>query len=208
TNFAGVSARDVNVQRDGVSMNNQRWPNGLEAPTKMNPDLVGEIKMILAPVDAEMGRGNGQIQIQTKSGTNQFRGSCVWSVQNSALNSNLWLNKTNKTPDTTGVVRPIQRPWNNNHEYDIAFGGPIKKNKTFFYALWDQQLVKTRTTVFPNVLTECARRGIIRYYPNIINGNARQATTLVGGFTQTATVDINGNPKAPIGPDGQPLQLQ
>src|SRR4029077_12214513 len=69
-------------------------------------------------------------------------------------------------------------------------------------------LVKTRTTVFPNVLTECARRGIIRYYPNIINGNARQATTLVGGFTQTATVDINGNPKAPIGPDGQPLQLQ
>src|SRR3954469_9627784 len=63
TNFAGVSARDVNIQRDGISVNNQRWPNGLETPTKMNPDLVGEIRMILAPVDAEMGRGNGQIQI-------------------------------------------------------------------------------------------------------------------------------------------------
>jgi len=77
TNFAGVSARDVNISRDGISVNNQRWPNGLETPTKMNPDLVGEIKMILAPVDAEMGRGNGQIQIMTRSGTNQYRGSAT-----------------------------------------------------------------------------------------------------------------------------------
>src|SRR6266581_9585072 len=53
TSFAGVSARDVNIQRDGISVNNQRWPNGLETPTKMNPDLVGEVRMILAPVDAE-----------------------------------------------------------------------------------------------------------------------------------------------------------
>ena len=72
TNFAGVSARDVNVQRDGISINSQRWPNGLDSPTRMNPDLVGEIKLILAPVDAEMGRGNGQVQIQTRSGTNAY----------------------------------------------------------------------------------------------------------------------------------------
>ncbi|HET9943476.1 MAG TPA: carboxypeptidase regulatory-like domain-containing protein, partial [Terriglobia bacterium] len=38
TNFAGVSARDINVQRDGISINNQRWPNGLDSPTRMNPD--------------------------------------------------------------------------------------------------------------------------------------------------------------------------
>src|SRR5215471_8778859 len=82
TTLAGVSARDINIQRDGISVNNQRWPNGLETPTKMNPDLVGEIRMVLAPVDAEMGRGNGQIQIQTRSGTNQFRGSAVWNIQN------------------------------------------------------------------------------------------------------------------------------
>jgi len=200
TNFAGVSARDVNVQRDGISMNNQRWPNGLEAPTKMNPDLVGEIKMILAPVDAEMGRGNGQIQVQTKSGTNQYRGSAQWNVSNSALNAYPWANKR--------VANVIQRPWTNNHEYDVAFGGPIKKNKTFFYVVWDQQLVKSRTTVFTNVLTDCARLGIIRYYPNIINGNARQATVNVGGFTQMATVDANGNPKAPLDASGNPLPLQ
>ena len=38
--------------------------------TVINPDLVGEIRLITPPVDAELGRGNGQVQIQTRSGTN------------------------------------------------------------------------------------------------------------------------------------------
>src|SRR5215467_6599665 len=96
TNFAGVSARDVNISRDGISVNNQRWPNGLETPTKMNPDLVGEIRMILAPVDAEMGRGNGQVQILTRSGTNAFRGSATWNIQNTALDANTWSNNSRR----------------------------------------------------------------------------------------------------------------
>src|SRR5215510_675272 len=111
TSFAGVSARDVNIQRDGISVNNQRWPNGFETPTKMNPDLVGEIRIILAPVDAEMGRGNGQIQILTRSGTNEYRGSAVWNVQNSFLDANTWLNNS-RTPRGTA-------PWRNMHDYSV-----------------------------------------------------------------------------------------
>ena len=140
TNFAGVSARDINVQRDGISINNQRWPNGLDSPTRMNPDLVGEIKLILAPVDAEMGRGNGQVQIQTRSGTNAYHGVAVWNVQNSALDANTWANNRNQTPNNLGEVRATQPAWRNFHEYNVALGGPIVKNKTFFYALWDQQI--------------------------------------------------------------------
>jgi carboxypeptidase family protein len=193
TNFAGVSARDVNISRDGISVNNERWPNGLETPTKMNPDLVGEIRMILAPVDAEMGRGNGQVQILTRSGTNQFRGSATWNVQNTALDANTWQNNS----------RRVTAPWRNAHDYSIAYGGPIKKNKTFFYGVWNQLIVMSRQEVFPTVLTECARRGIFRYFPNYINGNARQLTTAVGSFTQTATVNPDGTPKSP---DGSALQ--
>src|SRR5499427_156051 len=103
TNFAGVSARDVNIQVDGISVNNQRWPNGLETPTKMNPDLVGEIRMILAPADAEMGRGNGQIQIQMRSGTNAYHGSATWNVQNSVFDANTWTNNAR--------VPRITPPW-------------------------------------------------------------------------------------------------
>ncbi len=195
TNFAGVSARDVNIQRDGISVNNQRWPNGLETPTKMNPDLVGEIRMVLAPVDAEMGRGNGQIQILTRSGTNEYRGSATWNVQNSTLDANTWLNNS-RSPRVTPA-------WRNMHDYSIAYGGPIKKNKTFFYGVWNQLIVASRSEVFPTVLTDCARRGIFRYFDGFINGNARQIPTLVGNAQQVPTVNVDGTPRSP---DGSPLR--
>jgi len=60
----------------------------------MSPDLIGEVRMIVAPVDAELGRGNAQIQFLTRSGTNQFRGTGVWSVRNSALDANTWNNNS------------------------------------------------------------------------------------------------------------------
>src|SRR5579883_3502367 len=195
TQLAGVSARDINIQRDGISVNNERWPNGLETPTKMNPDLVGEVRMVLAPVDAEMGRGNGQIQIQTRSGTNQYRGSAVWNVQNSVFDANTWFNNSRSPRVTT--------PWRNMHDYDVAFGGPIKKNKTFFYALWNQLIVESRQEVFATVLTDCARSGIFRYYNGFINGNAAQPTTTVAGVPQQAVVNPDGSPKSP---DGSALQ--
>jgi hypothetical protein len=195
TNFAGVSARDINVQRDGISVNSQRWPNGLDSPTRMNPDLVGEIRLILAPVDAEMGRGNGQVQIQTRSGTNRYSGAAVWNVQNSALDANLWVNNRNQTPDNQGVVRATQPPWRNYHDYSISFGGPIKRNKTFFYTLWDQQIIVTRQTVNPTVLTDCARLGIFRYYDNFNNGSSRATVP---------TVNVDGSPRSP---DGSPLRF-
>jgi len=194
TNFAGVSARDINVQRDGISINNQRWPNGLDSPTRMNPDLVGEIKLILAPVDAEMGRGNGQVQIQTRSGTNAYSGLAVWNVQNSALDANTWTNKS--------LSPRVTPPWRNQQEYNLAFGGPIKKNKTFFYTLWDQEIVLARSTAFPTVLTDCARKGIFRYFDNYNNGNARQVT-LPGATPTVATVNLDGSPKSP---DGSPVR--
>src|SRR5499426_4574542 len=87
--LAGVSAANVNIQRDGADASAAgRWPAGMQAATIINPDLVGEIRMILAPVDAELGRGNAQIQGQTRSGTNRFHGALVWNVRNSALDPN------------------------------------------------------------------------------------------------------------------------
>ncbi len=52
--------------------------------------MVGEFKLILTPVDAEMGRGAGQVQVVTKSGGNAYHGSGVWSNQNTALDANEW----------------------------------------------------------------------------------------------------------------------
>jgi hypothetical protein len=60
--LAGISAANVVVQRDGVDASGAgRWPAGFQGATVVNPDLVGEIRMVIAPVDAEIGGGNAQI---------------------------------------------------------------------------------------------------------------------------------------------------
>src|SRR5262245_11264522 len=196
--FAGVDASKVNMQRDGVDASGSAYwvQAGAQSATFMNPDLIGEMRMILAPVDAEFGRGNAQIQFLTRSGTNRYSGSLVWSATNSALDANTWAN--NRTVDSkTGAWKPTQPNWNNSHEYTASLGGPIVKNKTFFFALFDGVIVNARTTQNPVVLTPCARNGIFRYFDGWNNGNVTQALQATGGTPTIQVVDTLGNPLRP-----------
>jgi hypothetical protein len=189
--FAGTAASSVNTTRDGISVTDGRFNNGVFSTTTINPDMVGEVRLILTPVDAEQGRGNAQIQIQTRSGTNKYTGTASWYIRNSALNPNSWTNnRTGAKPD-----------WFNNHEYSIGFGGPIVKNKTFFFALWDQQIHRERTLVDGAVLTDTARQGIFRYFDGW-NPTTFDTAATVTPSTSTArvapAVDVFGNPAPPL----------
>ena len=160
----------------------------------INPDMVGELKVILSPVDAEMGRGNGQVQILTRSGTNKLHGAAVWSVRNSALDANTW---SNNRQVVNGVWKPTQPTWINRHQATVSAGGPILKNKTFFFALYDQQFERQRGTARPVVLTDCARNGIFRYWEGWGNGNTLTPTNNGAAAPQIASVDSFGNPVRP-----------
>jgi hypothetical protein len=188
--FAGVGANGVNIQRDGVTVNDVRWPAGINAATRVNPDLVGEFRMILAPVDAEVGRGNAQIQISTKAGTNEYHGGLVWNVQNTALDPNTWENNRNNR----------EPPWRNLHQWTGSVGGPIRKNKTFFFVLYDGQLNKLRSPFNVQSLTPCAQRGIFRFFDNWSNGNALQQNLPTAAIPITNSVDTSGNPRTDLGP--------
>jgi hypothetical protein len=182
----GVSVANLNLQRDGVDISDVRFPAGIHSPTQINPDMVGEFRMITSPVDAEMGRGNAQIQVMTKSGTNAYHGSAVWDIQNSAIDSNQWYNnRSNVTP-----------PWRNLHQYTVSVGGPIVKNKTFFFALFNGQIARLRDAYNALALTPCAQKGVFRYFDNWNNGRYGQLTTVAGTPT-TAVVDPSGMPVTP-----------
>jgi hypothetical protein len=205
TTFAGIGSAMVNTVRDGLSVNEGRYTAGIGATTLVNPDMVGEFRVILAPVDAELGRGNGQVQILTRSGTNQFRGSGVWNIRNSALDANTW---SNNRQVLNGVWSPAQLTWVNRHQLTGSVGGPIIKNKTFFFTLWDQQLERQRQQVKPQVLTPCARNGIFRYWEGWGNGNTLTPTTTTGNPT-IISVDSFGNPVRPAtNPNGTPYTGQ
>ena len=199
--FAGVSSGSINIQRDGITVNEVRYTSGIVSPIRINQEMVGEFKMVLSPVDAEMGRGAGQVQILTKSGSNNYHGSAVWNVQNTALDASEWeMNKSGKKPN-----------WRNLNNYTLSASGPVIKNKTFFFATWDQQIVRSKTLVQSRALTNCARKGIYRHLagmamsvPVVVNGvvtdpshpilkgiqsgNSLTNPTAAGGITTDATI--------------------
>src|SRR3954467_9130664 len=65
--LAGLPIMSVNTTMDGISVQDNRYDLGVTSATHINPDLVEEIRLIVAPVDAETGRGSGQVKILTKS---------------------------------------------------------------------------------------------------------------------------------------------
>lgn len=206
TTFAGVSTSMVNTVRDGLSVQDGRYANGVGSTTQVHPDMVGEFRVILSPVDAELGRGNGQVQILTRSGTNAFHGSALWNNRNSKLDANTW---QNNRQIVNGVWSPAPPTWINRNQLTGSLGGPIIKNKTFFFTLWDQQFERQRLTARPVVLTDCARIGIFRYWEGWANGNTQQVTAPTGGNPTIASVDSFGNPLRPAtNPNGQPYTGQ
>jgi Carboxypeptidase regulatory-like domain len=229
----GLNLDSINVTRDGLSINDGRYAAGstsggtaiggkgrnLLSDTTLLPDLIGEVRLVLSPVDAELGRGNAQIQIRTRSGTNKFNGSAAWYTRNSALDANSWLNNHTPFTDTaTGVIsNSTQKPWRNNNQYTVAYGGPVKiphvydgHNKTFFYSLWEQNISSTRQIVYTNVLTDTARLGVFRYFPYwspegyLVNSTiTNQKVPVTASTASWVAVDVAGNPVAPPAmPDG------
>ena len=173
--IAGQPTFAINVVRDGVSVVDGRYNNGIYSATYTSPDLVDQVTVVVAPVDAETGRGNGQIRMSTRSGTNEYHGSIFEANYNSALAANSWSNNRQGLP--TNFL--------NRNQFGARLGGPIIKNKTFFFVLFEGQRSVSRTPVTATVLTAEARRGIFRYFPGVQNGNA---------IATNPAVDLGGTP--------------
>ena len=74
TELAGVSASNIQIQRDGVDASaSGRWAAGTQGATIMNPDLVGEIRMILAP-----GRCRSRTRKFADSGSDTIRNEPIY----------------------------------------------------------------------------------------------------------------------------------
>src|SRR5215213_2987018 len=90
-----------------------------------SPDAVQEFQVQTGSYRAEMGgAGGGQINIVTKSGTNQFHGTAYEYLRNSALDARTW----NEMPGTTHLVQ---------NNFGASFGGPVYGTKTFFFTNYE-----------------------------------------------------------------------
>lgn len=130
----GMRTRSNNFMLDGQDMNDPSV-TGANQPLN-NPDVVAEMRVITNQFSAEYGRSAGSVvSVVTKSGTNDFHGSAFWFHNSNSFNSRSNLDKA------AGFQRT---PFRNENQWGFTVGGPVVKNKTFFFGSyqrwWDRQL--------------------------------------------------------------------
>jgi hypothetical protein len=130
-----------------------------------NPDLIGEFKVLTNSFSAEYGQVSGAVMIgSTKSGTNEFHGSLFEFFQNDDLNAGNFFTH----------ARPVVR----YNQFGGTAGGPIRRNRTFFFGGY-QNTRSQGTTLFTN-------------------GNDPQPAFFTGNFSRIlgaqVGTDLNGSP--------------
>jgi len=125
--FAGRARDDNNFAYDGVDATGiQEQAQKAEVRLQVSPDAIAEYRVSSAMYDAEYGKqAGGQIDVVTKSGTNDFHGSAYGYFRNSAFDA-----RNFNDFDVNG--NPYLPPFRMG-QYGGTFGGPIKKNRMFFF---------------------------------------------------------------------------
>ena len=130
----GQRSTNNNFSLDGVDNNE---PNFGTIGVFPNPDAIAEFKVTTSIPPAEIGRAAGAvINTSIKSGTNEFHGSGYYYGQNSALNAyHPMLKRDRANAINSGVTNlaPFTKAVQQIHEFGGTIGGPIIKNKTFFF---------------------------------------------------------------------------
>jgi hypothetical protein len=112
---------------DGTSGTTNIQGDSMEAGPTM--EAVQEMQAQTSGLDAQSAlSGAGVIQFNLKSGSNNFHGSTFLYGHNELLDANTWTNNYTHTP------KPQQRAW----DYGVSVGGPIFKNKTFFFFAFER----------------------------------------------------------------------
>lgn len=142
TNFSvnGMRLRSNNFMMDGQDSNDPSVA-GRQQPMN-NTDLVQEVRLITNQFAAEYGRAAGSVMnVITKSGTNQFRGSAFVFHNDNSLNARSNLDK---------AAGRTAAPFFREQQYGGTIGGPILRNRTFFfgsYQKWTQDQLGSGTTL-------------------------------------------------------------
>lgn len=166
TNINGIQADGNNWQIDGITDNEAFF-----SILSVNPsvDAIQEFKVSTNNYSAEFGRaGGGNVQISIKSGTNQFHGVAFEFLRNSALDSNDFFSNRSGTP-----IPPFRQ-----NQFGANLGGPIKKDRAFFFADYEGYRSRMGQTELQTVPDALQKQGIFTEAgnPTIYNPIAGQTS--------------------------------
>ena len=176
----GARDRSWNYTLDGIDTNESSAGGSNFSPLRTNPDALSEFKVLTGNQTAEYGRNSGgQVAMITRSGSNRLSGTLFYFDRRPEYNANEW---ENNIDDLDKRIFTQKVP-------GFSVGGPIRRNKTFFFVNNQWLRAEQNTEITRTVYTASARAGIWRY-----STTARNQPFGVSG----ASVDANGNPVVPI----------
>jgi hypothetical protein len=141
--IAGTPVESTAVTIDGVNIKDINDPR---INISLNPDVIQEFQEAQSSYSAAQGLGGGgQINLVTKSGTNSFHGSLFEFLRNDKLDAKNYFD--------------VNKPPYRQNQFGGSFGGPIVKNKTFFYAGYEGLRIVKQETFRYTVPTVAQRNG-------------------------------------------------
>lgn len=150
---SGQHIYQVHVSIDGVDNSSvaSGGPLGFEAQAvKPSVDAVGEFRVVTNNLSAEYGtRMGGQVFVNIKSGTNQFHGTAFEFLRNSNLDG------TNFFANRAGNKKPAYK----QNQFGGTFGGPVRKDKTFFFGSFEGTRTRLGRSFVSTVPVDELRRG-------------------------------------------------
>ncbi|MCU1336139.1 MAG: hypothetical protein JWO19_1720 [Bryobacterales bacterium] len=161
----GVLGRNTKLALPGLNGQGLDRASGFNAALPVPLDSVQEFRVTVGGEGADQGRSSGgQVTLVTKSGTNQFHGSLYEFNRNTIFSANNWFN------NRSGVAR---QPLNRN-QFGASLGGPIKKDRVFFFFNYEKRLDRTAVSQLSKVPSLAMREGILTFANS--NGNINTLT--------------------------------
>jgi hypothetical protein len=169
----GMRSQATSVTLDGINVQDQFIRlGGLDIiANNLTIAQVAEFTISSANAPSNYGIGATQITMTTPSGGDQFHGSGYYYNRNSAVRANDWFANQNGTP----------KPFLNLNQIGATIGGPIIKDKLFFYLAYESYRLRQQALQNNTVLTASARSGIM----TLTDGTGRTANLLT--TTQNST---------------------
>jgi hypothetical protein len=157
---SGARADQSNVTLDGVDVNDPQNQSAFTSVLRVTLDAVQEFRVTTSSYGADQGRSSGaQVSLVTRSGTNAFSGSGYWVNRDTKFSSNEYFLKLSQLRSG----QASEPPKLDKDIYGGAFGGPIRKNKLFFFGNFEG-LNESRETVATRAVPSASMRdGVLIY---------------------------------------------
>jgi hypothetical protein len=162
----GTRSDQSNVTLDGIDVNDYNAGFAFTSVLEMTPDSLEEFKLTTTDSGANQGHSAGaEVSLVTKSGTNQFHGVLYEYNRDTALAANDYFIKLSQLQQG----QPDQAPKLIRNIFGGTFGGPIKKDRAFFFVSYDQRDDEEGESTVREIPSATLRQGIVQY-PNVNGG--------------------------------------